>query len=378
MSVKHYVGCISGTSVDALDLALLRVDDADQIKIVHAHTAKLPADLRLRLLALGQPGNDSLDEFGQCDAELGILIGHEVLNFLARIAIEKDAIAAIGSHGQTVRHRPPTEKRSATTAFTLQIGDANRIAEITGIATVADFRRRDVAAGGHGAPLVPPFHQALFAHIGEQPVALNIGGISNLSFLGRPPSGFDSGPGNCLMDSWCHTHTGKVYDENGEWARTGKIDHPLLERLLEDPYFALSPPKSTGREYFNLVWLEGHLSGVAASPADVQRTLCELTARTIADALENLDYSLSHLIVCGGGRHNGLLMQRLAEVTRCEVGASERWGVDGDAIEAAAFAWLAHRTCSHLPGNEPAVTGAAGYRVLGSFHPGRSSAPGTD
>ncbi len=366
-----YLGCISGTSVDGLDVALLEVAAHERLLVHHAETITLPADLQANLLQLADPAQDSLDLLGQCDSTLGEFIGHALLEFLARVETPAKQITAIGSHGQTVRHRPPGPQQPSS--FTTQIGDPNRIAEITGITTVADFRRRDLAAGGHGAPLAPPFHEALFSHIEGHVVVLNVGGISNISVLGSPTTGFDTGPGNCLMDSWTQRHLQQPYDENGIWAAAGEVDNSLVQTCLDDPYFASEPPKSTGREYFNLAWLEALLKTPEAAPNDVQATLCELTAACNRLAIQRWAPQTSQLIVCGGGRLNGELLRRLtAPREGCnapQVQTSEDVGVDGDSIEAALFAWLAHRALQRLPGNEPAVTGAMGHRVLGGIYP---------
>ena len=270
-SAKTYIGCISGTSVDGLDIAALQVSARDELLIGPAQTIALPAQLRQSLLVLGQPENDDLDELGHVDRALGEFIGTSVAGFANYHNLQP---IAVGSHGQTVRHRPPPQDDP----FTMQIGDANLIAEITGLTTVADFRRRDMAAGGQGAPLVPPFHQALFANRARRPVILNVGGISNVSILGTPPTGFDTGPGNCLLDSWCARHTGQPFDRDGNWAATGSVSEALLQQMLADPYFTLAPPKSSGREYFNLDWL-GNFDTGALAPQDVQATLAEMTAR---------------------------------------------------------------------------------------------------
>jgi len=363
-----YLGCISGTSVDGLDMALISISESHQIDVLHAHTTPFNPELRTRLLQLGQPGQDDLDLLGYCDGDLGAFIGESLLEFIKTNSLSPSDIAAIGSHGQTVRHRPPDAGHHL--GFTTQIGDPNRIAEITGIQTVADFRRRDMAAGGQGAPLVPPFHQALFQHEGENVAVLNIGGISNVSILGSPPSGYDTGPGNAIMDAWCEQHRSTPYDEGGAWAAAGTVDSALLERCLADPYFSSSPPKSTGREYFNLAWLSERIGGATIDAENVQATLCELTARCTTDALSRWSPHTTTLIVCGGGRMNRTLMANLTQHTPARVGPSESWQVDGDSIEAALFAWLAYRTLVALPGNEPAVTGAGGYRVLGAIYPG--------
>jgi len=365
-SANLYLGCISGTSVDGLDMALIRMSESQQIDVLHASTAPFSPEFRTRLLQLGQPGQDDLDLLGYCDSDLGAFIGEAMLAFLHTHDFTAEDITAVGSHGQTVRHRPPDAQHPY--GFTTQIGDPNRIAEITGIQTLADFRRRDMAAGGQGAPLVPPFHQALFQREGDHVAVLNIGGISNVSLLGSPPSGFDTGPGNAIMDAWCEQHRSTPYDQGGDWAASGSIDADLLQRCLADPYFAAPPPKSTGREYFNLAWLSHHVDATF-DPADVQATLCELTARCTADALARWAPQTKTLIACGGGRLNRTLMANLARHTSARVGPSEEWNVDGDSIEAALFAWLAYRTLKDLPGNEPAVTGARGYRTLGAIYP---------
>lgn len=359
---RKFLGAISGTSVDGLDLALIEIDN-DQITIACAATMPLPAELVSELRSLANPAPGELDRMGYADAALGTFIGEAINTFIANNNVQPQSISAIGSHGQTIRHRP-----TGTDRFTLQIGDPNRIAEITGITTVADFRRRDLAAGGQGAPLVPPFHKALFAGTTEETVALNIGGISNVSILTDPPTGFDTGPGNCLMDEWVYRHLQVRYDDQGQWAASGQVDKALLERLLSDPYFRASPPKSTGREYFHADWLESHLEG-DTGPADVQATLAELTARCTIDALREHADQTQSIVVCGGGRLNNHLLSRMSALSGWQVLSSDALGVDGDAIEAAAFAWLAARTITGQAGNEPAVTGAAGYRVLGTIYP---------
>lgn len=371
MRGQLYLGAISGTSVDGLDLALLSV--RNEIRVVAAATEPLPAALQQTLLSLGQPGEDDLDSFGQADAELGEFIGQAILGFLESTGHAPADISAIGSHGQTVRHRP-----AGNHPFTLQIGDPNRIAELTGITTVADFRRRDMAAGGQGAPLVPPFHAALFRSADEHRAVLNLGGIGNFTLLPRQPdahtSGFDTGPGNALMDDWIRHRRQRPFDQHGDWAASGQLDPALLQSLLEDAFLAAPPPKSTGREHYNLAWLnaqlERHLQGRDADDADVQATLCAFTAESVTRALANWGEQTQRVIVCGGGRHNRTLLAAIAERLWCPVETSEDHGVDGDSVEAAAFAWLAHQTLNGQPGNEPAVTGARDYRVLGAVYRG--------
>lgn len=370
MRGQTYLGTISGTSVDGVDLAVLEV--ADRLSIPAATTTALPPSLRRSLLDLGSTDHDDLDLLGEADAALGEFIASAIVEFLKEAGIEPGSIAAIGSHGQTVRHRP-----AGRWPFTLQIGDPNRIAEGTGITTVADFRRRDMAAGGQGAPLVPPFHNALFRSSSENRAVLNLGGIGNFTLLPRDPgsavTGFDTGPGNALMDDWIAHCRQQPYDAAGAWAATGRVDEDLLNKLLADPYLAAPPPKSTGREYFNLAWLKGaletHPGAAAAAGADVQATLCAFTATTVARALETWGSNTQRIIVCGGGRHNRTLLAAIAERSRCPVETTEDHGVNGDSVEAAAFAWLAHQTLNGQPGNEPTVTGARGRRILGAVYP---------
>lgn len=371
MSGQLYLGAISGTSVDGLDLAL--VDFTDGVRVVAATTVTIPDDLQKTLLALGQSGGGDLDRLGSADAALGIFIGESALTFLRDNGHSGTAISAIGSHGQTVRHRPGGDY-----PFTLQIGDPNRIAEITGITTVADFRRRDMAAAGQGAPLVPPFHEALFRSTDENRAVLNLGGIGNLTLLPADAlaaiSGFDTGPANALMDDWILLNRQQRYDRSGSWAAAGQVDEKLLERLLSDPYLAAPPPKSTGREHYNLAWLQNHLAvyGNDDPPAgaEVQATLCAFTAETVARALAAWGRDTERVLVCGGGRHNRTLLASLRQRIGCPVETTDQHGVDGDCLEAAAFAWLARQTLTNQPGNAPTVTGARGARVLGGIFGG--------
>ena len=373
-SSNLYVGCMTGTSVDGLDLALIEVDDSGAITIVAGATRPLPELLRRDLLALSQPEDDDIDLLGSCDQALGVFTATAVNAFIEGLGYASTGIRAIGSHGQTIRHRPPG---TASLPFTLQIGDPHVIAENTGITTVADFRRRDIAAGGHGAPLVPRFHAELFNATGSDACILNIGGISNVSLIGKDLTGFDTGPGNALIDQWCQQHQRRPYDRSGAWSAGGKVDNTLLQALQADPYFALQPPKSTGREYFNIDWLEKTASahGLQLDAAqDIQATLTELTAATVIESLKAWGGGIKTLVVCGGGRLNDDLMHRIRQAAArltpipSLIEPSEYWGIDGDAIEAAAFAWLAHRRLQHLPGNVPAVTGAVGERVLGAIY----------
>jgi anhydro-N-acetylmuramic acid kinase len=378
-----YIGIMSGTSVDGLDLAILDIrtnEGALSFKVIDAKTVELPKALRTLLISLGQPDHDNLDQMGQADVMLGQFIGTSINIYLDSLSIERSKIAAIGSHGQTIRHRP---KGESATPFSLQIGDPNSIAEITKITTVADFRRRDIAAGGEGAPLAPGFHKILFSDAGNDVAVLNIGGISNLTiFKDESLIGFDSGPGNCMLDEWAQKHNATPFDHEGAWAASGLICNELLNLFLADPYFAAEPPKSTGREYFNMNWLNKHLANAAASRqenltnADVQATLLALTASSIVNSLSPHVAGVSAIAVCGGGRLNSFMIQRISSLCqqiygkKIFVAPTEQWGVDGDSLEAAAFAWLAYQRINAQPGNLPSVTGARGTRILGAIYPG--------
>ena len=367
----YYIGLISGTSADGIDAALVRFDGGDNTplhaELIAARTLPWQPDVRARLVWLGQGGAlDSLDELGELDAQVGEAFAEAALAILETAGIERSQVAAIGSHGQTVRHRPYVAH-----PFSLQIGDAARIVERTGITTVADFRRRDIAAGGHGAPLLPALHHALLHDPGEQRAVLNLGGIANLTLLPSDGAvrGFDTGPANALMDLWCHEHTGRPYDEAGAWGATGQVDAALLERLLGDPWFAQPPPKSSGREHFQRKWLAPHLRS-GAVPVDVQATLRELTARTIAEALHASQPDTQRVLVCGGGVHNPVLMETLRQVLPgVALASTAEFGLDPDHVEAMGFAWLARQTLAGKPGNLPTVTGAAGPRILGAIYP---------
>ena len=367
MSAPLFIGAISGTSVDGLDLAVLEAGTPPSIAA--GRTVAIPSDLTRLLKDLGSGKVESLDSLGEADYRVGALIGSSIVELLADLSLKKQDIVAIGSHGQTVRHRS-----EGATPFSLQIGDPNLIAEITGIDTVADFRRRDMAAGGQGAPLVPPFHEALFRTSDESRTVLNIGGISNISLLPADPRadvvGFDTGPGNALVDAWAELHIGVAYDNDGAWARSGHLDGGLLNQLLQDPYFRAVPPKSTGKELFNLAWLETfNAAPDKREPADVQSTLAELTAATVEQSIRQWAPATSTVIVCGGGRLNGHLMERLSErLSPIPVVPTEALGYNGDWIEAAAFAWLAFRTISSQTGSDRAVTGARASRVLGGIY----------
>ncbi len=364
-----FIGLISGTSLDGIDAAL--VDFTSQRPRLHTalHTP-YDAGLLSRLSALCQPGDNEIDQLGELDRRVGLAFAGAVETLLAKAGIDADRVTAIGSHGQTVRHRP-----GANPPFTLQIGDPNTLAEETGITTVGDFRRRDMAAGGEGAPLVPAFHEALFRTSGSPRVVLNLGGIANITCL--PPldegevTGYDTGPANTLLDGWIRRHRGLAYDDQGEWASSGHVIGPLLERLLDDPFFSMRPPKSTGTEYFNLTWLDAHLPEAALPAADIQATLTELTAHTVADAIRREGLQESEILVCGGGAHNRFLLQRLSiQLSEARIDTTAVHGLAPDWIEAMAFAWLARQTLLGLSGNLPSVTGARRAVPLGAIYPG--------
>ncbi len=362
-----YLGLISGTSADGIDAALLRF--ARRPEILAARTFGYPAGTRARVLALAR--NDAairLEDYGRLDVEIGGCFAEAALALLHGAGTDPRELAAIGSHGQTVCHRP-----DGPFPFTLQIGDPNVIAERTGVVTVADFRRADVAAGGQGAPLLPALHAAVLADPAAARAILNLGGIANLTLLipGRPVLGFDTGPANCLLDAWSMRVRGPERDEGGAWARSGRVDPALLSRLLDDPYFAAPPPKSTGREYFNLDWLDARLpSGI--EPADVQATLLQLSVRSIAGALRahaREVREVRELYACGGGVHNGALMEALRrELPEVRIDTTAALGLDPDFVEAAGFAWLARARLENLPGNLASVTGARGPRMLGAIY----------
>lgn len=366
MKTGRYVGVMSGTSLDGIDVVLAAIDEhtvAQQGSI----TEPMPLEIKRQILAMSQGQAVTLSQLGELDARLGTLFGQAVLKLLHIAGVAPADITAIGNHGQTVWHQPGGDM-----PCTLQIGDNNRIAALTGITTVGDFRRRDMAFGGQGAPLVPGFHHALLAHPTERRMVVNIGGIANLTLLlpGQPIRGFDTGPGNMLMDAWIWSHKSQPYDLDGGWAAGGTVHSGLLRRMLMDEYFALPAPKSTGREYFNPHWLNTLLSQYPSLPSrDVQATLAELTARSIAEQVL-LAGGCEYLLVCGGGARNPLVMARLsALLPGIEVSPTDKFGVSGDNMEALAFAWLASRTLSGLPGNLPSVTGASQETLLGAVYP---------
>ncbi|CAG0948273.1 Anhydro-N-acetylmuramic acid kinase [Burkholderiales bacterium] len=369
MSRARYAGVMSGTSLDGIDAVVADFDPGGPAlcQTLGAAHVPFPSGLRETLAALQSSGHDELARSADASVALADLYAEAILAACANAGVDATALAAAGVHGQTVRHRPDL-------GWTIQLNDPSRVAERTGVTIVAAFRQRDVAAGGEGAPLVPAFHAALFGDARVHRVVVNVGGIANLTDL--PPSGavrgFDTGPGNVLSDLWHAQHRGGSFDADGAWAACGRPVAPLLAAMLDDPYFALPSPKSTGRDRFHSSWLDEHLARTApgAAPPDVQATLVALTARTIADAVRGQSPGASEVLVCGGGARNAALMGELARelAPRRVVPTSER-GVAVDHVEALAFAWLARETLAGRPGNVPAVTGAAGPRVLGAiFH----------
>lgn len=358
-----YLGLISGTSADGIDASAIEVHGA-QVRLIAGRTYPWDEALRARILRVSQHEPlVSLDEFGELDTAVAEAFAAAALQLIQDFGLDAGAIQAIGSHGQTLRHRP-----SGPLPFTLQVGDPSLIAERTSCRVVADFRRRDVAAGGQGAPLVPAFHRAVFADAVEQRAVLNIGGIANLSLLGQGPVlGFDCGPGNGLMDAWCLRQRGHAFDAGGAFAAEGRPDPALLARLLADDYLALEPPKSSGRDRYHLAWLEAQFEGRALAPADVQASLLEFTAASIVQALERWQPQGRRVLVCGGGVHNPRLMARLAALLPGrDVESTAAHGVDPDFVEAMTFAWLARETLAGRPGNLCEATGARGPRVLGA------------
>jgi anhydro-N-acetylmuramic acid kinase len=372
----HYIGLISGTSVDAIDAALVTIDDEASIAVVETLSHALPAELADEIHRLSEPGGSELDRAGALDVRLGKTFADAALAVLDKAGLPPRNVRAIGSHGQTVRHRP-----GGDAPFSIQLGNPAVIAERTGIDTVADFRSRDMAAGGEGAPLVPAFHLAAFSARDTSRVIVNIGGIANVTWLpteGAGVVGFDTGPGNTLLDAWVRRHRGKAYDADGRWAKEGRPSQALLDRLMADPYFGRRPPKSTGREDFNPGWLEAALShhDETLSAQDIQATLLQLTAHSIAEAITRECAGATEVYVCGGGARNGALLEALRRrLEPMAVDTTDTLGIDAEWVEAAAFAWLAHRWIEGLPGNLPSVTGASRPVVLGAVWPGRDTAP---
>jgi anhydro-N-acetylmuramic acid kinase len=362
-----YIGLMSGTSVDGVDGVLARLADGQPPQVLASASLPMPENLRRELLALNTSGDDELARAALAANALARVYAQAVATLLKDTGLPAKDVSAIGAHGQTVRHRPDS-------GYTLQLNAPALLAELTGVDVVADFRSRDVAAGGQGAPLVPPFHAAVFGAQHGRAV-LNLGGIANVTLLapGQPARGFDTGPANVLLDGWCQRHLGLPYDADGRWAATGQALAPLLEQLIaSEPWFGLPPPKSTGRDLFNMQWLDSRLAtfdGPKPAPQDVQATLQRLTARTVANAIDAAAAGTQEVFVCGGGAHNAGLMRELAYCLQRPVQPTDALGVPAQQVEALAFAWLAQAFVERRPAGLPAVTGARGARILGALYP---------
>lgn len=368
-----FVGLMSGTSMDGIDAVLVEISGGKTV-LKSSNTLAFDPELRAKLAALAAGEADNVHQLATLDRAVGLQFAHAALQLLEPAGLAADDIVAIGSHGQTVRHNTagPIEQR-----YSLQIGDPASIAELTGITTVADFRKRDIAAGGQGAPLVPLFHASEFAQQGECRAIVNIGGISNATLLEEleVTAGFDCGPGNTLLDAWIQRHRGEDYDASGAWSAEHATDQALLAKLIEAPFFTLRGPRSTGPELFNLAWLDAQLAG-SETPGEVQATLAELTAYAIAESVRRCDRPPNSVFVCGGGARNIDLMRRLharLDSIGIRVGVTDELGLPVEWVEACAFAWLASRTLAGLPGNAAVATGAAGPRVLGAIYPADGS-----
>jgi anhydro-N-acetylmuramic acid kinase len=362
----YYIGLMSGTSMDGIDAVVASFDETS-VNIAATHERPYAETLRHALLkAVATPVDQPLDNIGSLDRQVGECFRDAAIEILEKSGISPGEIRAIGSHGQTVRHQP-----DAVTPYTLQIGNPDLIAAGTGITTIADFRSADIAAGGQGAPLVPPFHRWLFGCADKDRAILNIGGIANITALrsdGSPVIGFDTGPGNTLLDRWVHKHRKEPFDRNGDWAASGTCIDDLLEQLMTFGYFGLEPPKSTGLEDFNLEWLHSYQVS-SYDPADIQATLSELTAKSVSDAIKRFAPDTAELFVCGGGAHNSDILSRLARrLPGKTIDTTEVVGLHPDWVEATAFAWLAMRTMNGQTGNLPSVTGARREIVLGTIH----------
>lgn len=363
------IGLMSGTSLDGVDAALVEFTPAGQPRLLHSHYLPYPDTLRAELLELHRPGHNELQRSQQLSRQVTLLYAEAVGQLLQQAGMDASGIHAIASHGQTVRHEPQQ-------GYSLQLQQPALLAELSGIAVISDFRNRDIAAGGQGAPLVPAFHAAQFsaAHCGR--AILNVGGIANFTLLPRQGhvGGFDTGPGNVLLDAWIKLHQNLNHDANGHWASTAQADPELLQQLLAHPYFDQPPPKSCGREQFNLAWLDALLRSqtryAKLAAATIQASLLELSAHSITHALQRWSQDCEEIYVCGGGAHNGALLQRLQTLLApCRLATTEALGLSPDWVEAVAFAWLGWQTLHNRPGNLPAVTGARGPRILGAIHP---------
>ena len=366
-----YLGLMSGTSIDGVDVALVDFSGS-QPRLLDCQTFPFSTSLCNELHQLCAPGENEIERMGRADRALAKVFSEASLQLLKNNYVRPDQVKAIGSHGQTIRHIPFGEH-----SFSLQIGDPNTLATLTGIDVIADFRRKDIALGGQGAPLVPAFHKAVFASPLKSRVVINIGGIANITYLPQRDSddiiGYDTGPGNTLLDAWCKLHTGKDYDEKGQWAAQRSADPELLQLLCSHPYFVLPAPKSTGREQFNLPWLQENLAKISRhiDPQVVQATLVMLTTQTIAKQVLQFK-DVEQVYLCGGGARNEFLVEELeSELHECELFTTEELGVEADAVEAMAFAWLAYAHINKIQGSVASVTGATKGAILGTYCPGR-------
>ncbi len=354
--------------MDGIDAALVDFDPFLPLpQLIATSNTAIPHSLQQQLHALCIPGDNEIIRMARADIQMGQLLAEAVLQLIDQYHLDPDEIAAIASHGQTIRHLVKDDYPNS-----LQIGDPNTISYLTKITTIADFRRKDIAAKGQGAPLVPAFHQAIFSDPDKKRIILNIGGIANITLLeaNKTVIGFDTGPGNTLLDQWIYQHRQQHYDSNGSWAKAGTVHLQLLQNMLQDSYFSRAIPKSTGREDFNLAWLQVHLNAFPDITAiDVQATLLELTAQSIAIAIHQYAQHSDELLVCGGGVHNHYLMQRLQQHLQCPVVSTEKYGLHPDWVEACAFAWLGWRTLHYQTGNLPSVTGASQPVILGAIYP---------
>ena len=362
---------MSGTSADAIDAALVDFS-SNRSKIVSTYSQSIPENIKTAVHALAISGHNEIKLMRELDRDIARYSCNAIEQICQHANIRPQDIEGIGSHGQTIRHYPP---QTGEVGYSLQVGDPNIIAHTTGITTVADFRRRDIAAGGHGAPLAPAFHNYVFRSQNTDRIIVNLGGIANITVLNQHPViGYDTGPANGLMDSWCQKHLEQPYDAQGQWAASGQVQQALLAQLLQHPFFGQAPPKSTGREDFNLPWLEEQLRqyGRAISTEDVQATLLQLTVESLSQAIEHQDaHSCAEIYVCGGGAYNTALLNQLAErLSPRLVNTTAMLSVDPDWVEAVAFAWLAKQTLAYAAGNLPSVTGATCEVILGGIYPG--------
>lgn len=363
-----FIGVMSGSSLDGIDVALTEFNNK-KCQVVATYFQPYPNNIKNALLDLHFPSDNELEKSALMANQLARLYAEAINALLAENDIAPRQIIAIGCHGQTIRHQP---RNGSEVGYSIQLGNHALLAELTGITVVGDFRSRDIAAGGQGAPLVPAFHRAVFASHHKNRAIVNVGGIANITFITRNGvvTGFDSGPGNILIDHWAKLNIDKAYDADGAWASTGTVNQQLLDSFLAEPFFALPPPKSTGRDLFNAAWLNQHLEYFDCCPEDIARTLVELTSHTIFQAMTHHCADMDEIYLCGGGTHNKLLQLTLqSKLANLTLSTTDALGVNVDWVEAVAFAWLAYQTLNNQPSNLPSVTGAGGPRILGTIIP---------